>query len=381
MRKRELHIRDIRLAMDRQGLTQTTVARKLSVSKEAVSQWLSEKSFPNPRNLMRLGVLLDLDLKDLVADDDPDAPRVAFRKKRGAVTKDHHIQKAKFIGCFLRNLVPYLPFDALRMPPVLKDPSCDYGYLRTVAADVRRELDVAPEEDIDFHHLLGRFRDLQAVVVPVLWGSRKNHENAMHIYLPDSKSTWVYLNLDVNVHDFKFWMAHELGHCMSPALEGDAAEDFADAFAAALLYPHEAAAQAYDFVAAARTAAGRIGKVLELADERTISPYTVIKQINRYAAAAGRPEVELGQAFGGAVTNFNKGYQNVSQALFRDADTDAGGHPSARDYIRTAEENLGSIFFGLLREYIRNSGKSASVVQTALDMTLLDARNVHAELA
>lgn len=39
-------------------------------------------------------------------------------------------------------------------------------------------------------------------------------------------------------------MAHELGHCMSPGLEGDEAEDFADAFAGCLLYPAELAEQA-----------------------------------------------------------------------------------------------------------------------------------------
>lgn len=58
-------------------------------------------------------------------------------------------------------------------------------------------------------------------------------------FLPESDTTWVYLNLDTNVHDLKFWMAHELGHCLSPSLTGtEVAEDFADAFAGALLFPH-----------------------------------------------------------------------------------------------------------------------------------------------
>ena len=79
----------------------------------------------------------------------------------------------------------------------------------------------------------------------VLWGTKKTHENAIHIYLPDSQTTWVYLNLETNVHDFKFWMAHELGHCLSPSLSGNEAEDFADGFAGLLLFPKVLAESAY----------------------------------------------------------------------------------------------------------------------------------------
>jgi hypothetical protein len=45
-----------------------------------------------------------------------------------------------------------------------------------------------------------------AVLVPVLWGAREHHGNALNIYLPDSQTTWVFVNLDSNIVDFKFWM-------------------------------------------------------------------------------------------------------------------------------------------------------------------------------
>ena len=223
------------------GLTQTAIAEALHVSKEAVSQWLNAKSFPRPNKLLQLGKLLDLSFDELVIKEDPYAPKVAFRKMKGRKTKDHHIEKAQEMGCFLRHLAPLLPFDTLEMPPFLKAPTCNYDYLCQVTAKVRHDINLSATETVDFNHLIRRFRDLQAVIVPVLWGSKNRHENAVHIYLPDSQSTWVYLNLDVNVHDFKFWMAHELGHCLSPLLSGDEAEDFADAFAGALLFPHEKA--------------------------------------------------------------------------------------------------------------------------------------------
>lgn len=368
-------------AIDKAGLTQTAVADALGISKEAVSQWLLHKSFPRPNKLLQLGKLLNLSFDDLVIKEDPYAPKVAFRKMRGTKTRDHHIEKAQEIGRFLRHLVPYLPFDTFEMPPVLKSPSCDYNYLRTVTAKVREDINLGPIECVDFTHLIRRFSELQAVVVPVMWGAKQRHENAVHIHLPDSGSTWVYLNLDTNIHDFKFWMAHELGHCLSPSLEGDDAEDFADAFAASLLYPHELAEQAYASIMSQVSPAAKIAHVIGLADQLTISPWTVIGQVNKYAESTGQPQIQLSKsAFPGAVTNFNKKYKNLSEALFGDTELDEHGHPSARDYIEKVEGAFETPFFDLLRKYLKEHDKGPGYVQTVLDMPLLDARSIHAEL-
>ena len=194
----------IQQAIEKAGLTQTAIADALDVSKEAVSQWLNEKSFPRPNKLLQLGKLLKLSFDDLVIKEEPFAPKVAFRKMKGTKTKSHHIEKAQEMGRFLRHLVPYLPFDTLEMPPVLKSPSCDYDYLRKVTRKVREDINLGQTDVVDFGHLIRRFGELQAVVIPVLWGSKQRHENAVHIHLPDSQSTWVYLNLDTNVHDFTF---------------------------------------------------------------------------------------------------------------------------------------------------------------------------------
>jgi transcriptional regulator with XRE-family HTH domain len=378
MQKR-LNTEKAQQAINKAGLTQTAVADSLDVSKEAVSQWLNAKSFPRPNKLLQLGKLLNLSFDDLVIREDPFAPKVAFRKKRGTRTKDRHIEKAQEIGRFLRHLVPYLPFETLEMPPVLKSPSDNYDYLRAVTSKVREDINLESTARVDFSHLIRRFGELQAVVVPVMWGTKQVHENAVHIYLPDSQSTWVYLNLDTNIHDFKFWMAHELGHCLSPSLSGEAAEDFADAFAAALLFPHELAEQAYVSIKSHASSAAKISHVLQLADKQVISPYTVIGQVNKFAAAQGLPEIQLTKpAFHGAVTNFNKRYKNLSQALFHN--TDDQDKPSARDYIAAVERVFETPFFDLLRKYLKEHGKGAGFIQTVLDMPPLDARSIHAEL-
>ncbi|MDD2723431.1 MAG: helix-turn-helix transcriptional regulator [Methylovulum sp.] len=380
MQKR-LNTKNTQKAIESAGLTQTAVADRLGVSKEAVSQWLNDKSFPRPNKLLQLGKLLNLSIHELVIKEEPNTPKIAFRKMKGTKTKDHHIEKAQEIGRFLRQLVPFLPFDTLEMPPVFKSPSCDYEFLRKAAAKVREDINLGSTDTVDFNHLIRRFRELQSVVVPVLWGSKQRHENAIHIYLPDSQSTWVYLNLDTNIHDFKFWMAHELGHCLSPNLEGDEAEDFADAFAANLLYPHELAEKAYTSVMRQTSSAAKIAHVVALADAQTISPYTVIGQINNYAAHALQPEIRLSNAFHGAVTNFNKKYLNLSDALFGDIELDDDGKPCARDYISKVEHAFETPFFDLLRHYLKQHNKGPGFVQTVLDMPLLDARSIHTELS
>lgn len=378
--QKKLNVIKTQKAIDKAGLTQTAVAKKLDVSKEAVSQWLSEKSFPRPNKLLQLGKLLNLAFDDLVIREDPFTPKIAFRRMRGTITRDRHIQKAQEIGRLLRQLVPFLPFDTLEMPPVLKSPKNDYAYLRKASSKVREEINLEETDTIDFKHLIRRFDELQTVVVPILWGNKQRHENAVHIYLPDSQSTWVYLNLDTNVHDFKFWMAHELGHCMSPNLEGNKAEDFADAFAGSLLYPHELAENSYDSLCRKKSDSRKIAHVIDLAYEQVISPYTVIGQINKYAKHAKKAEINLNDGFNGAVTNFNKKFKDVSESIFSNSEQDEDGRPNAREYIHKVEYVFKTRFFELLRRYLKQNNKGPGFVQTVLDLAPLDARSIHKEL-
>jgi|SRR3990167_4407377 len=375
MQKR-LNAPNANAAMSTAGLTQTAVAESLGVTKEAVSQWLNDKSFPRPNKLLQLGKLLGLSLAELVIKEDPYAPKVAFRKAKGTKTKDHHIEKAQEMGRFLRHLAPFLPFDSLEMPPVLKNPDIDYDYLQKVALKVRRDINLDPASCIDFTHLIRRFRELQAVIIPVLWGSKQNHGNAVHIYLPDSETTWVYLNLDVNAHDFKFWMAHELGHCLSPDLSGDAAEDFADAFAGALLFPKAKAESAYKKLHTASSSARKLTCLVEIATHETISPFTVYKEVNKFAQHKNKPPIAIADnQLHGCIANFNKRYNNISEALLGDLSA-----LSAKDYILHTEQAFATPFFDALRQYLKQSSNGAGIVQAILDMPLLDAQGIHSEL-
>lgn len=372
-----LNLDKITAAMEQAGISPAKIAEKLDVSREAVSKWLSGKSLPRPDKLLRLALTLNLKLDELVTwAVDPNEPVIAFRKRGASKTTLAHIARAKDMGRMLSELVPYLPYDLLVQPATLKNPSTDYAYVQKVAAKIRSEIGVMPDDELTFNHLIRKFNELQAVVVPVLWGKKDAHENALHIYLPDSMTTWVYLNLDVEVHDFKFWMAHELGHVYTPDLRGKEAEDFADALAGALIFPESLAASAYADVSRARTDKGRIAKIREIADCNSISLISVYYEINKYAEHHDLEIIEIQNgALFAANTNFNKRFYIVSEVLYQ---TES---PDPAQYINSVREKFGSPIFDALKQYLLEHRKSAGYVQSILNTPLLDAKGIHAELA
>lgn len=374
--EKRLNLEQIDHAMTAGGLNQAGLAKALQVSRESVRKWLSDESFPRPDKLLKLARKLDLSFQQIVIHHDPAEPVVAFRKTRGSKTRDHHIENAQTMGRMLRHLVPFLPFDVLAMPPVLKQPHLDYQFLRKAAALIRHEIHVQPLDTLNFEHLIRHFGRLQAVLIPVRWGSKQVHENATHIYLPDSQTTWIYLNLDVNIHDFKFWMAHELGHCLAPELRGDEAEDFADAFAGMLLFPHELALAGLKQLKSCSDRRAQLERLLSIAEEHLISPFTVYKQVNACAEFEGEQPLSLEPDIFKWTTRLNQGYVNVSETIF-----DGELPPEPERYIDTVASVFGTPFFDVLGQFLECSGSGAGFVQTVLDIPLLDARGLHDALS
>ncbi|RLU05916.1 transcriptional regulator [Pseudomonas prosekii] len=362
-------------AMETAGLSQATLAERLGVSREAVSKWLKKDSFPKPDKLLRLATILGLSFSELVVKDDPNAPVVAFRKVKATKTTEAHYAHAQTMGKMLRHLVPYLPFDKLEMPPVLKSPVLEYGYLQEVAKKIRSEINLDEESKIDFEHLILHFKKLQAVIIPVLWGNKNRHENATHIFLPDSMTTWVYLNLDVNILDFKFWMAHELGHCLAPDIRGNEGEDFADAFAGALLFPHKLAKKAYEIISNLDTERAQISAINKIAYDYVISPYSVYCQINAYAEDTSQTPLDLVPLIHKASTNINRELPLASKVIFEE-----NLEPDSLLYIERTKEIFKTSFFDILGDYLKDSGKGPGLVQTIMDVSALDARSIHSEL-
>jgi len=377
MKTRKLNTRKMEESAELLGLTQAKLAGIVGVSRETVSQWMKGDKTPRPDKLLKLAMALGLSFNDIVlTSPSVNEPIVAFRKKGSHKITDQYLDEARDTGRVLANLVPYLPFDEYVKPPTLIRPRQEYGYIQSVAAKIREQIGKASEEAIAFQDLIGFFNNLNAVIIPALWGDKDKHENALHIYLPESMTTWIYLNLDCHIHDFKFWMAHELGHVLAPELLEDEGEDFADAFAAALLVPREIAAAEYPYLRRAKQISHQINHIKSVAERLCVSPLTVYWEINKYAEENRLPKIDLetNQEIFKANTNFNKAYQTVSECLFDDRT------PSPTQYIQSAAKHFNSPFFETLKTYLRENQKSASFVQSVLRMSLLDARNIYEAL-
>ncbi|MDD2711256.1 MAG: helix-turn-helix transcriptional regulator [Verrucomicrobiae bacterium] len=371
-----LNISSLRDALIKAGLNQSGLAEKLKVSREAVSKWLTGESFPQPDKLLRMGMLLGLAFEQLVIRQPPTAmPVVSFRKKAHRKTKDEHLDGARETGELLKRLVKYLPRQELTRPPTLKDPTVAYQYAQDVASQVRKEMGLEKKEIIEFKDLIEKFNALHAVIIPVLWGERLHHGNALNIHLPDSQTTWVFLNLDSNAVDFKFWMAHELGHSLAPDLDGETGEDFADQFAQALLFSENHAAKLRPDLANIGNVGARIARVRKEADKHIISPYTIRRALQAYEQARNLSKTHLGEmtVFMASTTNFAKGYKTVAQTFFKET-------PKPREYVAAARSHFNSLFFDALAEFCKREEGADHFIHRVLGVSLADARALSREL-
>jgi transcriptional regulator with XRE-family HTH domain len=363
----------VRTALAQHGFTQQQLAIRIGVSSQAVTNWLKGKDFPRPPALLKLATILKLGFDQLVKTPDEGRPVVAFRKKGNAKTTAAHVAKADGIGMLLKPLVPYLPqVQALRT--LITSPSTDYPKLEVAVAQTRTRLGIGERAVLEYKHLISEFKNSGAVLVPVLWGAKQRHENALHIRLPKEDVTFIFLNLDTHLEDFKFWMAHELAHVYTPDLAGtNDGEDFADAFAGALLFPKACAEPVYHEAIQAGNADNVIRMLLTNAHEHMISLNTVYQQIRNFAKTSGLPALDVEEKTIHAVRNSNQG-PLVSEALFDPMP------PEPKRYIASCEHTFQSDFFTALKRIIHENGTGPSYVQQVLDTSVQDAFAIHEEL-
>ena len=371
-----LHSEGLKKALTQKGWTQKHLAEAVGVSAQSVTNWLKGEDFPRPDKLLRLAATLKLRLDELIQPPDAaaDKPVVAFRRRAATKTTTAHIEKAQAMGALLRPLVGHLPqLRALRTE--LPNPSTAYPDLQRAVAQTREKLGIGQQAVLQYSALLGEFAANDAFIVPVLWGEKQQHQNALHILLPAQRVTFIYLNLDTRIEDFKFWMAHELAHVYTPALAGsEAGEDFADAFAGALLFPQALAEQAYREAAAAPRKAAVIAALQRYAHEHAISLFTVYRQAQAYAHAHRQPPLGLNEGADiHAVRNHQRG-PLVSTLLFDPLP------PEPAAYLAAARNTFSSEFFSSLQRMLREHGTGASYVQQILDIPLADATAIHAAL-
>lgn len=374
---KKLNIKKIAQQLDKLGLSASKLASELDVSREAVSQWLKGRKFPRPAILLKMSQLLKLSFEEIITRiETEEEPVIAFRRKGGRKTKPEYIENAKEMGCLLEELVPYLPYDKYSRPPTLIEPMLDYDYIHEITEDIRSEVGLSSKEEISFKDLINFFNDFHAVLIPVFWGNKEHHENALHIFLPKTMTTWIYLNLDSKIHDFKFWMAHELGHIKSPNLKFNEAEDFADDFAGALLITKDIAERTYYDLRNLIRKNEQINYIKNVAEDLVVSPLTVYYEVNKFADHAREKKINLEseQEIFKVFTKFNKSFPLVSEFIFNHKT------PTPSEYMKFSDECFKSPFFPCVKEFIKQNKKSAGFLQNILDLTILDAHNLYDNL-
>ncbi len=374
---KKLNRDNVERQMGNLGFSSSELAKRLDVSKQTISNWINGKKFPRPAKLLRLAQLLGLKFPDMVIKLDlSHEPAIAFRRKGNHKITTEYYEAAKNKGYLLEKLVSYLPYDNQSTPPILIKPSTSYQYIQEVASKVRREITKNIDDVVEFKDLIKFFNKYHAVIIPVFWGSKKNHENALHVFLPDSMTTWIYLNLDSKIHDFKFWMAHELGHVKAPSLVGDEGEDFADSFAGALLVNQELAEKEYIHLRRLSNEASQLNRIKEVAENLVISPLTIYYEINKYADFTKKSRIDLegNRQIFKVNTAFCSKYNLVSETLFKHSPT----HP--KEYFESAKIFFDSPFFESLRDFLKKEKKSVGFLQEVLNLSPVDAHAFYEEI-
>jgi transcriptional regulator with XRE-family HTH domain len=355
----------IKVTMTKLGFNQAKIADDLSVSKESVSQWLSGDSFPRARHLLKLGELLKLSYSDLVKEEaDKNEPVFAFRIAHNSEHTEEDLQKVTEIGYSLEKIIPY--FDINIFKSTLTNPQ---NTVKTVR-EIKSKYNIKSER-IELNDLISIFNGNTAYIVPVLWGDKDNKSNGIHIYLPESNTDWIYINLDSFIYDFKFWLIHELVHLLTPNfIPKEEAEEFADHFAAEFLFPMEQAKAFYEKISKYNT-----GKVLinlfRKSEELLISPYTIYKQINRYLISIEKPVY----AIPSIVDKFKEALpdgNNISVTKYF-LKTD---EPTPEEYINLIKEKFNPSFLNALDKYYLTGELTIGFIKNIFHISLQDAQNI-----
>ena len=368
MTDRKINLAMIKTRMGELGFSAANVAMRLGVSRTIVSEWISGKKSPRPRMLFELGMLLGLDVSEVLMPGVEIEPIVAYRKRSNSKPD---LSEAMEMGKALEHLVDYLPFNKYQSPPGLLNPKNSRDYIESAADEIRKTLD-GDGLVIDVDALVKSCRELKIVLVPVLWGEKDRKYNALSVYLPASRTNWVFLNLDVKPMDFKFWILHEMIHAMARGAFSSISEEeqFCDALAGAILVPSYYAEKLLDQTLSVSTTDELFKPLLNASRLLMVSPITLAHRIDAIAKSKGKAP-PFGDKVFAVCENFNKEFGLVSEAYFESIP------PSAKDLIHVSEIQFGSSAYKALESYLKASGASEGAVSAMLGLSAVDAKAVY----
>ncbi len=356
----------IKSSMKALGLSQAQLAQGCSVSKEAVSNWLSGESTPRPNKLKALSEALQLEIDKLLeGEGSVPEPVVAYRTKMNRQVTEHAMDVATDVARHLRELASYVRRDAIFAPPILETPTLEDSYIREAAQQIRSRVGLSPKAPISRELLLNLHHDFGTLLVPVLWGSNKTgHENALSVYLPESKMSWVVFSINAYDDDFNYWLAHELGHCYTlHSLQGDQGEEFAERFAQELLFPSEVAVDALGAITSDKSPRERANWY---AGTYGASIVTIMRQADRVARRLGISPTGIECPKFWANWNSNRKFvPTVVEVLYGSKTL------SVEEYVLKSEELFKTPVFRALAQWqAAEGGRSPAFIASALNIDL-----------
>lgn len=363
---KSLNFDRIQTRMDELGLNQSSLSEKLSVSRESVSKWFKKESFPRPACLLSLGKTLGLTFSEITIADSSPVGSFAYRTNLNHAVDKKRIEIAEDMLASLENLKPYLDEQPLFGVAPLTRPIIEYGYIQRAAKDLRTSLGFGESGVVDERALILFFRQHGTIFIPVLWGDKG--DNALHVCLADGETHFIYINLEKKLSDFKFWLVHELSHIITPKMNEDEADIFADLFASAFLYPEPCAKRLYARVLPKEDVGYKINCIIEEASAFAISPVTVFKQLNAWASANDKPILQFDMY--GATQNYTKTVKLVSEVLFEE------DQPAVEKYITVSKQVFGETFWNALVELSVKERKAHGFIQRILNIPIADAKGV-----
>jgi transcriptional regulator with XRE-family HTH domain len=352
------------------GLNHSDLAKKLDISRESVSQWLSGDNFPRSRYLLAISKLLNLSYSELVFEEpDENEPVYAFRKVHDTVHSEQDIEKVKEIGYSLEKLIPFIKTS--RYKATLSNPRNTINYIQDIVKDLKNNYGIK-SKFIKVDEIQKIFNDYNAFVIPVLWGETENKTNSLHIRLPESGTDWIYINLDSFIYDIKFWLIHELSHLISSEIKDESeSESFADNFAAEFLFPLDEAKILFKSLQSTRTE-DILPKLFEKAVELLISPYTIYRQLIKYMDSIHLERIDIPK-----IVDTFKEYLPIDKNITFTEYYLKRKSPEPEEYINLIEKSFSSDFIKALLSYSNDERFSVGFVQNIFHISLLDAKSIY----
>jgi Zn-dependent peptidase ImmA (M78 family) len=301
---------------------------------------------------------------------EPTPPVFAYRTKLNKPVTGPLREAAEEQARHLEQLLPFVDASFEFEPPLMRSPSIEEERIRHAANAVRTSLHLSNRDVLSNDHLETLFRTFGANLIPVLWGlNKEKHENALTVYLPKSKTSWVVFNLGCKQDDYKYWLAHEYGHCLT--LHGLSEEDgevFAEKFAQHLVFPDEVAHECLEKIRCIH--ADGLNTIKAYASDYGVSVITVLRAVDRLSEQLFGQKTGLanGGAFYGKWKATRTTVPSMAQVIFG-SDT-----PSQQDYVEKSEALYKTTIFGAIQNFqAAEGGRNPAFIANARNIGLGDA--------